>query len=49
MTSGQASGTKAGMAVKHDISLRKVDYRALHTKLVEQGVTLTGVTLTAVS
>jgi hypothetical protein len=44
---GQASGTAAAMAVKQGISPRKVDYRELQTKLVEQGVTLPGVALTA--
>jgi hypothetical protein len=45
---GQASGTAAAMAIKQGISPRKVDYRALQTKLIEQGVTLPGVALTAV-
>jgi hypothetical protein len=37
---GQAAGTAAAMAVKAGIQPRKVDYKALRTNLVKQGVNL---------
>jgi hypothetical protein len=40
---GQAAGTAAALAVKQGISARKVDYKALQKKLIEQGVPLPGV------
>jgi hypothetical protein len=45
---GQAAGTAAAMAIKEGISPRKVDYKALQNKLLDQGVALPGVALTAV-
>ncbi len=40
---GEAAGTAAAMAVKQDISLRKVDHRKLQQQLLKQGVPLPGV------
>ncbi|HUT67587.1 MAG TPA: FAD-dependent oxidoreductase, partial [Dehalococcoidales bacterium] len=37
---GQAAGTAAAMAAKADIQPRKVDYKALRSNLVKQGVNL---------
>jgi hypothetical protein len=40
---GEAAGTAAAMAVKQDISLRKIDHRKLQQQLLKQGVPLPGV------
>ncbi len=40
---GQAAGTAAALAVKNNIEPRKVDYRALQERLIDQGVPLPGV------
>lgn len=37
---GQASGTAAALAVKHDINVRQVNHRELQDNLVKQGVIL---------
>jgi hypothetical protein len=41
---GQAAGTAAAMAVKAGIQPRKVDYKALRSNLVKQGVNLPAIT-----
>jgi 2-polyprenyl-6-methoxyphenol hydroxylase-like FAD-dependent oxidoreductase len=41
---GQAAGTAAALAVKAGIEPRKVDYKALRTNLVKQGVNLPSIT-----
>jgi 2-polyprenyl-6-methoxyphenol hydroxylase-like FAD-dependent oxidoreductase len=46
---GQAAGTAAALAVKAGIEPRKVDYKALRTNLVKQGVNLPDVTKAAPS
>ena len=43
IATGQAAGTAAAIALNQGISPRKVDYRILQKKLVEQGVPLPGV------
>jgi len=40
---GQAAGTAAAMAVQHNITPRKVDYRDLQRNLIKQGVVLPGI------
>lgn len=40
---GQAAGTAAAIAVKREISPRKVDYRELQKTLISQGATLPGI------
>jgi hypothetical protein len=40
---GQAAGTAAAMAIKENISIRKVNYKALHNSLKKQGVILPSV------
>jgi hypothetical protein len=40
MAMGQASGTAAALAVKHNIGTREVNYRVLQEYLVKQGVPL---------
>jgi hypothetical protein len=42
---GQAAGTAAALAIKNNIEPRKVDYRVLQEKLLDQGVPLPGVNL----
>jgi hypothetical protein len=43
IATGQAAGTAAAIAINDGIGPRKVDYRILQKKLVEQGVPLPGV------
>jgi hypothetical protein len=40
---GQAAGTAAAMAVQHNITPRKVEYRDLQRNLIKQGVVLPGI------
>lgn len=42
---GQAAGTAAALAVQHNISPRKVDYRELQRSLLKQGVPLPGIVI----
>jgi len=42
---GEAAGTAAALAVRHDISLRKVNINELQNRLTQQGVLLSGVAL----
>ena len=42
---GQAAGTGAALAVNKGVSPRKVDYKTLQKKLLEQGVPLPGVAI----
>jgi len=42
---GEAAGTAAALAIKHDISLRKVNIGELQKRLIQQGVLLPGITL----
>jgi hypothetical protein len=43
---GQAAGVAAAMAVKQNITPRKVEYRALQRNLIKQGVVLPGIEVT---
>jgi len=42
---GEAAGTAAALAAKHDVSLRNVNIGELQNRLVQQGVLLSGVSL----
>ncbi len=43
---GQAAGTAAALAIKHKVSPRNIDYRALQDQLIDQAVPLPGVAKT---
>ena len=45
---GQAAGTAAALAIKNNMEPRKVDYRILQERLLDQGVPLPGVPLASV-
>jgi hypothetical protein len=44
---GEAAGTAAALAVKQGIEPRRVDYRTLQERLMDRGVPLPGVKMTA--
>lgn len=46
---GEAAGTAAALAIKHNISPRKVNYGELQERLIKQGVPLPGIVKTAAS
>ena len=46
---GQAAGTAAALAIRHGVAVRHLDYRLLHSSLVDQGVPLPNIEIGIVS